>query len=33
MKALPKQKTKKNQFGDTLVWNNSLRRWELKSGH
>ena len=31
MKALPKQKTKKNSYGETLVYNSKLRRWELKN--
>ena len=31
MKAIKKQKTKKNSFGETLVYNEKLRRWELKS--
>ena len=31
MKAIKKVKTKKNQYGETLVWNESLRRWEIKS--
>ena len=33
MKTIKKQKTKKNQYGETLVYNESLRRWELKSLH
>jgi hypothetical protein len=31
MKAIKKIKTKKNEYGETLTYNESLRRWELKS--
>jgi hypothetical protein len=31
MKAIKKQKTKKNQYGETLVYNESLRRWNLNN--
>lgn len=31
MKVIKKVKTKKNQYGETLVYNEGLRRWELKS--
>ena len=31
MKAIARQKTKKNSYGEKLVWNASLRRWELKN--
>lgn len=29
MKSLPKKKTKKNIYGETLYWNPSLKRWEV----
>ena len=33
MKVIKKQKTKKNIYGETLVYNESLRRWELKTNN
>ncbi len=31
MKVAKKVKTKKNEFNEVLVWNWSLKRWELRS--